>query len=392
MTNSTRINQRLSKTVQSIQPSGIRRFFDLASTMDNIISLGVGEPDFVTPWNIREAAFSSMERGFTAYTANAGLLELREEISKYMSQEFSLHYSPASEVLVTVGASEAIDIAIRSLVDPGDEVIVVEPTFVSYAPIVSLAGGVPVSVGTKKEDAFKLTPAQLEAAITPKTKLVMLCFPNNPTGAVMTKEELELISHVIKKHDLLVLSDEIYAELSYDTSHYSIARLPDMRERTVVISGFSKAFAMTGWRLGFTLAPEDITAAMLKIHQYTMMCASTPAQYGALEALQNGLADVKKMVQSYHQRRNFVVKSFAEIGLPCHTPGGAFYAFPSIKNTGFDSGEFAEKLLLEERVAVVPGNVFGAGGEGHIRCSYATSMENLEESVRRIGQFLEKHC
>lgn len=391
MTTQTSKNQRLSQAVQGIKPSGIRRFFDLASTMDNIISLGVGEPDFVTPWNVREAAISSMERGFTAYTANAGILELREEISGYMNKRFLAPYCPKEEILVTVGASEAIDIALRAMVDPGDEVIVVEPTFVSYAPIVSLAGGKPVSVGTDKSDSFKLTVKQLEAAITDKTKVLMLCFPNNPTGAIMTQEELEAIAKVVEKHDLLVLSDEIYAELSYDEEHHCFSRISGMRDRTVIISGFSKAFAMTGWRLGFACGPKDIIAAMLKIHQYTMMCASTLAQYGALEALQNGMDDVKKMVESYRQRRNFVVKSFAEIGMSCHTPGGAFYAFPSIEATGFTSEEFAEKLLMEERVAVVPGNVFGEGGEGHIRCSYATSMDNLEEAIKRMGRFLEKH-
>ncbi|WP_078555623.1 aminotransferase [Bacillus alkalicellulosilyticus] len=391
MINSTRLANRLSTTVQNIQPSGIRRFFDLASTMDNIISLGVGEPDFVTPWNVREASISSMERGFTAYTANAGLYELRTEIAKYMAKEFSVGYSPDNEILVTVGASEAIDLAIRAIVNPGDEVIVVEPTFVSYAPIVSLVGGVPVSLGTNIQDQFKLTAEQLEKAITDKTKAIMLCFPNNPTGAVMTKTELEKIAAVIEKHDLLVLSDEIYAELSYDHTHHCFSRIAGMRDRTIVISGFSKAFAMTGWRLGFTCGPSDIIGAMLKIHQYTLMCAPTFAQYGALEALQHGRDDVVRMIQSYRQRRNFFVKSFAEIGLPCHTPGGAFYAFPSITETGMSSNEFAEKLLMEERVAVVPGSVFGSGGEGHIRCSYATSLDNLEEAVKRMGRFLEKH-
>ncbi|WP_096202576.1 aminotransferase [Bacillus sp. FJAT-45350] len=390
MTNSLKMNQRLSNRVQSIKPSGIRRFFDLASTMDNIISLGVGEPDFVTPWNVREASIASMEQGYTAYTANAGIIELREEISRYMYERFHVNYNPHDEVLVTVGASEAIDLAIRAIINPGDEVIVVEPSFVSYAPVVSLAGGVPVPIGTSKENDFKLTPAQIEKVITDKTKAIMLCFPNNPTGSVMTKEELETIAKVVEKYDLLVLSDEIYAELSYDHEHHCFSRIEGMRERTVIISGFSKAFAMTGWRLGYATGPEDIISAMLKIHQYTMMCASTQAQFGALEALRSGLDDVNKMVQSYRQRRNFIVKSFAEIGMPCHTPGGAFYAFPSISETGFTSEQFAEKLLMEERVAVVPGNVFGAGGEGHIRCSYATSMDNLEEAVKRIQRFLKK--
>ncbi|QOY38189.1 aminotransferase [Anaerobacillus isosaccharinicus] len=380
---------RTSKLVNEIPPSGIRRFFDLASSMDNIISLGVGEPDFITPWAVREACISSLERGYTSYTANAGMLELRVEIAKYMKKQFQLSYDPKSEIIVTVGASEALDIALRAIVDPGDEVIVVEPTFVSYAPLVTLAGGKPVSVGTTVETNFRLMPEQLEKAITPKTKAIMLSFPNNPTGSTMTEDELRGIAKIVEEHDLLVLSDEIYAEMTYDHTHASIANLSGMRERTILISGFSKAFAMTGWRLGFVTAPSDITSAMLKIHQYTMMCASTMAQHAAIEALQSGMEDVKKMVQSYKQRRNYFVKSFDEIGLPCHVPGGAFYAFPSIKNTGLTSEQFAEQLLLSERVAVVPGHVFGSGGEGHIRCSYATSLDNLKEAVTRIERFMK---
>lgn len=382
---------RLSSRVQNIQPSGIRRFFDLASSMENIISLGVGEPDFITPWNIREASISSMERGFTAYSANAGVLELRQEITKYMYQRFDVDYNPEKEVLVTVGASEAIDIGCRAILDPGDEVIIVEPGFVSYAPLVSMAGGVPVSVGTKIEDDFKVSAEQIRAAITEKTKALMISFPNNPTGAVMLKEDLQGIAELVEEHDLIVFSDEIYAELSYDHKHVSFAALNRMKERTILISGFSKAFAMTGWRLGFVMASQDLLAAMLKIHQYSLMCAPTMAQYGAMEALKSGMDDVEKMMQSYKQRRNFFVKSFAEMGLECHVPGGAFYAFPSIKSTGLTSEEFAERLLYEERVAVVPGNVFGAGGEGHIRCSYATSMENLQEATKRMERFVSKH-
>ncbi|WP_285874625.1 aminotransferase [Halalkalibacter oceani] len=386
----TKVNSRLSKRVQSIQPSGIRRFFDLASKMDNIISLGVGEPDFVTPWNVREASISSLERGFTAYTANAGLIELRREIAFYMERRFSVSYDPESEILVTIGASEAIDIGMRAILDEGDEVIVVEPSFVSYAPLVQMAGGVAVPVGTNRDNEFKASGALIEAAITSKTKAIMLCFPNNPTGSTMNAAEMKEIAEIVERYDLLVFSDEIYAELSYDEDHVSFASLPNMRERTILISGFSKAFAMTGWRLGYVLAPPDLLAAMLKIHQYSLMCAPTMAQYGALEAMQSGMDDVEKMRQSYKQRRNFIVKSFAEIGLSCHTPGGAFYAFPSIASTGLSSEQFAEKLLLEERVAVVPGHVFGAGGEGHIRCSYATSMDNLEVAVERIGSLLKK--
>ncbi|WP_062047538.1 aminotransferase [Bacillus sp. JCM 19034] len=386
----TKKNSRLSKRVQSIKPSGIRRFFDLASKMDNIISLGVGEPDFVTPWHTREASISSLERGFTAYSANAGLIELRQEISYYMENRFSVQYDPETEVLVTVGASEGIDIGMRAILDEGDEVIVVEPSFVSYAPLVEMAGGVPVSIGTSIENDFKVTAAAIEEAITDKTKAIMLCFPNNPTGSTLTKEELNELVDVIEKHDLIVFSDEIYAELTYDHKHVSFAALPRMKDRTILIQGFSKAFAMTGWRLGFVLAPPDLLAAMLKIHQYSLMCAPTMAQYGALEALRQGLDEVEKMKQSYKQRRNFIVKSFAEIGLTCHRPEGAFYAFPQITNTGLSSEEFAEKLLLEERVAVVPGSVFGEGGEGHIRCSYATSMEHLEQSIERIDSLLQR--
>ncbi len=381
---------RTSKLVNGIQPSGIRKFFDLASSMDNIISLGVGEPDFITPWSVREACISSLERGYTAYTANAGMLELRIEIAKYMKKQFDLFYDPKDEIIVTVGASEALDLALRAIVDPGDEVIVVEPTFVSYAPLVTLAGGKVVPIGTTVETNFRLMPEQLQATITPRTKAIMLSFPNNPTGSTMSLAELQEIAKIVEEHDLLVISDEIYAEMTYDGKHASIAAISEMRERTIIISGFSKAFAMTGWRLGFVTAPPDITSAMLKIHQYTMMCASTMAQHAAIEALQNGMDDVVKMVQSYKQRRNFMVKSFAEIGLPCHVPGGAFYVFPSIKNTGLTSDQFAEQLLLSERVAVVPGHVFGSGGEGHIRCSYATSLDNLREAVTRIHRFIEK--
>ncbi|WP_144451717.1 aminotransferase [Halalkalibacter nanhaiisediminis] len=390
MTSQTTTNGRLSKRVQEIKPSGIRRFFDLASKMENIISLGVGEPDFVTPWNVREASISSLERGFTAYSANAGIIELRREIAAYMDRRFSVQYDPEQEILVTVGASEAIDIGMRAILDEGDEVIIVEPSFVSYAPLVQMAGGVPVAVGTKIEDDFKVSAEQIEAAITPKTKVIMLSFPNNPTGTTMNAAEMHGIAALAERYDLLVFSDEIYAELSYDADHVSFASLAGMKERTILISGFSKAFAMTGWRLGFVLAPPDLLAAMLKIHQYSLMCAPTMAQYGALEALQSGMDDVERMKQSYKQRRNFVVKSFAEIGLECHIPGGAFYAFPSIASTGLSSEQFAEKLLLEERVAVVPGHVFGEGGEGHIRCSYATSMENLEQAVKRINRLLER--
>lgn len=386
----TKANRRLSKRVQAIKPSGIRKFFDVASKMENVISLGVGEPDFVTPWNIREASISSLERGYTAYTANAGLFELRVEIANYLKDRFALEYDPETEVLVTVGASEAIDIGLRAVVDEGDEVVVVEPCFVSYAPLVQMAGGIPISVGTTIAERFKVDPKNIEAAITSKTKAIIISYPNNPTGATLSKEEMEKIAAIVNKYDLIVFSDEIYAELSFDQEPVSFASLPGMKERTIVISGFSKAFAMTGWRLGFVTAPADILAAILKLHQYSLMCAPTMAQYGAIEALKNGMDDVERMRESYRQRRNFITQSFQDIGLDCHLPGGAFYAFPSIKKTGLSSEQFAERLLFEERVAVVPGNVFGQGGEGHIRCSYATSIDKLEEAIERIDRFLRR--
>lgn len=380
----------LSKTVQELKPSGIRKFFDLAATMEGVISLGVGEPDFVTSWSAREAAISSLEQGYTSYTANAGLMELRVEISKYMNKSFGVQYDPKNEIIVTVGASQALDIALRALVNPGEEVIVVEPNFVAYSPLVALAGGVPVPISTKKENDFKLTAEELEAAITPNTKAILLCSPNNPTGTQLTRSDLEALAKVIKKHDLVVLSDEIYAELAYDDEFASFASIPGMHERTVVLNGFSKAFAMTGWRLGFLCAPKEFAEAMLKIHQYAIMCASSMAQYAALDALKNGMDDVEDMRRSYRARRNYIVKSFNDLGLDCHIPGGAFYAFPSIKSTGLSSEEFAERLLLEEKVAVVPGNVFGECGEGHVRASYASSIEQLQEAVKRIKSFLDR--
>lgn len=379
----------LSQTIEQLKPSGIRRFFDLAAGMEGVISLGVGEPDFVTPWNVREAAIVSLEQGFTSYTANAGLIELRNEISKYMTS-FGVDYSAESEMIVTVGASQAIDIAFRAILDPGDEVIVFEPSFVSYVPLIVLAGGKAVTVQTTKDNDFKVSPTELEKAITAKTKAILLCSPNNPTGTMLGKEDLQEIANIAAKYDLLVISDEIYAELSYDEPFTSFAALEGMKERTILISGFSKGFAMTGWRLGFVCAPVQLSSAMLKIHQYAMMCAPTMAQFAALEALKNGREDILHMRKSYRQRRNYFVQSLNEMGLICHNPGGAFYAFPSIENTGMDSEEFAEKLLLEEKVAVVPGNVFGQSGEGHVRCSYASSIEQLQEAIKRMKRFVEK--
>ncbi|MFP7255560.1 aminotransferase [Terribacillus goriensis] len=380
----------IAEHVDALKPSGIRRFFDLASTMDNVISLGVGEPDFVTPWNVIEASYHSLEQGYTAYTANAGLMELRELISDYLKTTYSVSYRPADQVIVTVGASQAIDIALRAILNPGDEVIIVEPCFVAYASAVSLAGGVPVSVGTKAENGFKLQPEELEIAVTPKTKAIILCNPNNPTGTMLNREELLPIAELVEEHDLLVLSDEIYAELSYEADYVSFSGLPNMQDRTILISGFSKSFAMTGWRLGYAAGPAELIQAMTKIHQYTIMCAPTMAQYGAVEALRSGAASVEHMRKSYRQRRNFVTSAFEEMGLTTNRPGGAFYIFPSIKETGMSSEAFAEALLIEEKVAVVPGSVFGESGEGYIRCSYATSMKQLTEAMKRIKRFVEK--
>ena len=379
----------LSKVVQSLQPSGIRKFFDLAAGMKGVISLGVGEPDFVTPWNVRQACIRSLEEGYTAYTANAGLLELREEIAKYLEKQFAVSYDPKEEIIVTVGASQALDVAMRAIVNPGDEVIIIEPSFVSYAPLVTLAGGVPVPVSTSPTDEFKVQPEQIEAAITTKTKAVLLCSPNNPTGTLLNKEELEKLAVIIEKYNLIVLSDEIYAELVYDETYTSFASVKHMRDHTILISGFSKGFAMTGWRLGLIAAPQYFMELMLKIHQYSMMCAPTMSQFAALEALRSGEQEVVRMRESYKQRRNFMTTSFNEMGLDCHMPGGAFYVFPSIRSTGLSSAEFAEQLLLAEKVAVVPGSVFGESGEGFIRCSYATSLEQLMEAMKRMKRFIE---
>lgn len=379
----------LSKVAQSLQPSGIRKFFDLAAGMKGVISLGVGEPDFVTPWNVRQACIRSLEEGYTAYTANAGLLELREEISKYLHKQFSVDYDPKEEIIVTVGASQALDVAMRTIVNPGDEVIIIEPSFVSYAPLVTLAGGVPVPVSTSPENEFKVQPHQIESVITSNTKAILLCSPNNPTGTLLNKEELEKLAVIVEKYSLIVLSDEIYAELVYDETYTSFASVKHMRDHTILISGFSKGFAMTGWRLGLIAAPKHFTELMLKIHQYSMMCAPTMSQFAALEALRSGEQEVIRMRESYKQRRNFMTTSFNEMGLDCHMPGGAFYVFPSIRSTGLSSAEFAERLLLAEKVAVVPGSVFGESGEGFIRCSYATSLEQLMEAMKRMGRFVE---
>lgn len=382
-------NQFLATQAVELKPSGIRRFFDVASKMENVISLGVGEPDFVTPWAIRDMAIASIEDGFTSYTANPGLLELREEIANYMERKYHLSYQPENQIIVTIGASQALDTVFRSLLNPGEEVLIIEPAFVSYAALVTMAGGKPIPVSTWAENGFKVTAEQIEKAITARTKAILLCSPNNPTGAFLNKQDLSAIAEVVKKHNLIVVSDEIYAELTYDEDYDSIATLPGMYERTIVINGFSKAFAMTGWRLGYVCAPQPIIEVMLKIHQYTTMCAPHMLQHGAVEALRNGADQVEEMRKSYRRRRNYIVEALNQIGLNCHLPGGAFYVFPSIQNTGLTSEQFAEQLLMKERVAVVPGNAFGESGEGYIRCSYATSLQQLQEAIRRIEKFLQ---
>lgn len=378
----------LSKKIVAIEPSGIRKFFDVVNEMEDAISLGVGEPDFDTPWRIREEGIYSLERGRTFYTSNAGLKELKDEIAKYQERKIGVSYNPDKEVIVTVGGSEGIDIALRAMLDPGDEVLIPQPSYVSYLPCTVLADGVPVVIPLQQENEFKLTAEELENAITPKTKILVMPFPNNPTGAIMTKEELEPIAEVVKKHDLYVLSDEIYSELTYQCSHTSISSLPGMRERTLVINGFSKGFAMTGWRLGFVCGPEAIIEQMVKIHQYAIMCAPTNSQYAAVEALRNCDDEVKKMRESYNQRRRFLVHEFKRMKMDCFEPYGAFYIFPNIQEFGMTSEEFATRFLEEEKVAVVPGTAFGECGEGFLRISYAYSLEDLKEAIGRLGAFV----
>lgn len=380
----------LSKQITEIQPSGIRKFFDVVNEMKDAISLGVGEPDFDTPWRIREEGIYSLEKGRTFYTSNAGLQELKEEICKYLQRKIHVTYDPKHETLVTVGGSEAIDIGLRAMLDPGDEVLIPQPSYVSYLPCTILAGGVPVVIPLKNENEFKLTKEELEAAITPKTKLLVLPFPNNPTGAIMTKEELEPIAEVVKEHDLYVMSDEIYSELTYKEKHCSIASLPGMRERTLVINGFSKGFAMTGWRLGYVCGPQIILEQMLKIHQYAIMCAPTNSQYAAVEALRNCEDEVDKMREAYNQRRRYLMSEFKRMGIECFEPYGAFYIFPSIKEFGMSSEEFATRFLEEEKVAVVPGTAFGDCGEGFLRISYAYSLEDLKVALGRLEDFIRR--
>ena len=382
----------LSKEIVTIEPSGIRKFFDIASEMDDVISLGVGEPDFDTPWHIRDEGIYSLEKGRTFYTSNSGLTELRMEITRYLKRRFRLDYDYKTETLITVGGSEAIDIAMRTMLDPGDEVLIPQPSYVSYEPCCILAGGKPVIIELQAENDFRLTKEQLEAAITPKTKLLVLPYPNNPTGAVMEREDLEEIAEVIRAHDLFVLSDEIYAELTYveGQEHVSIASLPDMKERTIVINGFSKSHAMTGWRLGYACGPHVILEQMLKIHQFAIMCAPTNSQYAAIDALKNGDEDVAMMRGQYDARRRYLMYAFKEMGLDCFEPFGAFYVFPCIREFGMTSDEFATKLLMTEKVAVVPGSAFGKSGEGFIRISYAYSLENLKIALGRVNQFITR--
>lgn len=380
----------LSRQIKEIKPSGIRKFFDIVSEMEDAISLGVGEPDFDTPWHIRDEGIYSLEKGRTFYTSNAGLKELKMEICNYLIRSQGLDYDFNKQVIVTVGGSEAIDIGLRAMLDPGDEVLIPQPSYVSYEPCAILAGGVPVIIDLKNENEFRLTAKELEDAITEKTKVLILPFPNNPTGAIMEKKDLEAIAEVIIRHDLFVISDEIYGELTYKGEHVSIATLPGMIERTILINGFSKAYAMTGWRLGYACGPKNIIEQMLKIHQFAIMCAPTTSQYAAVEALKNGDEDVKQMREAYNQRRRYLMHAFKEMGLPCFEPYGAFYVFPCIKEFGMTSDEFANRFLEEEKVAVVPGTAFGDSGEGFLRISYAYSLEDLKVSIGRLGDFVAK--
>ena len=382
-------DQIISQRIQNIKPSGIRKFFDILEEMTDAISLGIGEPDFVTPWHIRDAGIYSLERGHTKYTSNAGMLELRREISNYLRRRFDLSYDYTNQILVTVGGSEAIDLALRCLVNPGDEVIVPVPSFVCYGPLTEMAGGVPVYVELKAENEFRLTPEQLKAAITPKTKVLVLPFPSNPTGGIMSRPDLEALADVLRGTDIMVLSDEIYAELTYGQRHVSMANLTDMYERTVVVNGFSKSHAMTGWRMGYVCAPQPVIAAMTKLHQFGIMSAPTTSQYAAIEAMRNGDKDIEHMREEYDSRRRYLVENLNRIGLECFEPKGAFYVFPCIKSSGLTSEEFCERFLMEEKVAVIPGTAFGAGGEGFVRACYAASMKDIAEAVSRMDNFLQ---
>ncbi len=380
-----------SQRVNQISPSGIRKFFDLLASVEGVISLGVGEPDFTTPWHIREAAINSMEKGYTMYTSNSGMPELRQELSRYLKDNYNLEYDPDSELLITVGVSEGLDLAMRAILDPGDEVIMPDPCYVSYDSCVILGGGTPVMVPTYQENNFEISPADIETRITSRTKAILIGYPANPTGAVLGTDKLTQIAEVARRHQLLVISDEIYARLVYGVEHTCMPTLPQMKENTILLGGFSKAYAMTGWRIGYAAANKEIIAPMNKIHQYTMLCASIMAQVAATEALKSGEASIAEMVEEYNRRRLTMVKGLNDIGLSCFEPRGAFYAFPSIKGTGMTSEEFAERLLIEEKVAVVPGSAFGQCGEGYIRCCYATSLADIEEALSRMKRFVDKH-
>ncbi|MBR1695112.1 MAG: aminotransferase class I/II-fold pyridoxal phosphate-dependent enzyme [Selenomonas sp.] len=383
---------RLSPGVNAIAPSGIRKFFDIAAQMEDVISLGVGEPDFITPWPIRESCVYGLEQGYTSYTANRGLPELRQEICNHYQKNFNVTYAAATDVLVTVGVSEALDLAMRAILAPGDEVLIPEPCYVSYQACTTLAGGVPVAVPAKIENEFRITPAELEEHVTDRTKVLLIGYPNNPTGAIMTRKDLLAIADFAEKHDLIVISDEIYGDLTYgDEEHVCFSSLPRMQERTILMNGFSTAYAMTGWRIGYALANPTITAAMTKIHQYTMLCAPITAQIAAVEALRHGEKYMKKMVSEYDRRRRLIYDGLTKMGLACFEPKGAFYIFPNISSTGYTSNEFAEELLKAEHVALVPGSAFGACGEGHVRCSYATSIDKISEALNRIENFLKNH-
>lgn len=390
MNDSKSLRSKISKVVQEIPRSGIRDFFEIVSSREDVISLGIGEPDFVTPWHIREAASLALDRGMTSYTSNMGLLSLRRGISQYVEKKTGICYRPEDEVLVTVGVSQGLDIAVRALVEPGDEVLYHEPSYVSYNPLIQFAYGVPVAIQTKKENGFRLTRQDLEENVTDKSKVLLLNYPNNPTGAALSKKDVEDIAAFAIEHDLIVLTDEIYDELTYDKEHFSIISVPGMRERTIYLHGFSKAWAMTGWRMGFTCAPPELTEAMMKIHQYTMLCAPILSQEASVEALKNAESDIAYMKGEYKKRRNFIHASFEEVGIPCIYPDGAFYAFADISKFGMSSKEFALKLLDEQNVACVPGTAFGACGEGFIRCSYATSLDDIKEAMIRIARFIEK--
>ena len=380
--------QILSQRIQEVPPSGIRKYFDIMAEMDDAISLGVGEPDFQTPWHIRDAGIYSLEKGFTKYTPNAGLSDLRRAICRYLKRRFDLEYQPIGQTLVTVGGSEGLDLAFRCLLEPGDEVIIPTPSFVCYGPLVSMIHGVPVYVETKVENEFRLTPEELKAAITPRTKILVLPFPNNPTGGIMHRADLEALAEMLRGTNIMVVSDEIYAELTYGQHHVSMANIPDMYERTIVINGFSKAYSMTGWRMGYVCGPKELIAAMTKLHQYGIMSAPTTSQYAAIEAMEHGDRDIEAMKQEYDGRRRFLVDGFRKLGLDCFEPRGAFYVFPCIRSTGLSSEEFCDKFLAQEHVAVIPGNAFGPGGEGFVRACYAASMKNLTEALTRLERFL----